>query len=460
MNHPNRTGGTTLLVLFFLLTGYASAWTQVPDSIPPDEVAAFRALAANRADLPTDFSDLTDWQMLVLSQVEFKRSMGVLRFFESRHNQSFQQKKVAQEALEIAQNDTATSAGTLKILKTEQQNATKAERSAKQNLNKSIELAGELEKVAESTPLNARKKLPKLLTRLDALATLAQQIENPALAAATDEPKPKKSKKKTTEAPTNDESAVLVESPQRDSTESTRKGRFSKNKKDKKTDDTPTEVDSTTTEVAQSDTTASKRKSFLSKNKKDKNQPAEAGLSVAAYDPKSDVLLTPPARPCGIGVEQKDEFSGKIYREHQPVELLRYSNPVMRKAMAEGQFHLIATAALATDGPTGGSLILSVRIQDPNARRTFGVLPKAGILVLKLMNNERLTLYNDAVSEGVFDPETGVATYRATYAIDRSLLKKLEKSELDQLRVQWSTGYEDYSVQQVDALQHQARCLK
>ena len=69
------------------------------------------------------------------------------------------------------------------------------------------------------------------------------------------------------------------------------------------------------------------------------------------------------------------------------------------------------------------------------------------------------TLSNTRNDDGLRDESGQFFTYRSQYALDAVVLKKLRKTELDKLRIAWSTGYEDYEVQGIDVLIREGRCL-
>jgi hypothetical protein len=50
-------------------------------------------------------------------------------------------------------------------------------------------------------------------------------------------------------------------------------------------------------------------------------------------------------------------------------------------------------------------------------------------------------------------------TYRVHYAIAQDQMSFLSKSEVDKIRVFWSSGYEEYEVYQLDFFMKQLACL-
>ena len=175
------------------------------------------------------------------------------------------------------------------------------------------------------------------------------------------------------------------------------------------------------------------------------------------YDPATDVLFNPPARSCVLTVDTRDEFSGERRREAQKEELFRFTNPSL-KAYLLDRDHVVCQASVAIKGSTY-LLNLQFQINDANAKRAFGSLPKNGVAVLKFLDGETLTLYNLRADEGLAGSDKISYTFTGQYAMDPGMLKKMQKTLLDKVRIAWSTGYEDYDAQNVDLLTRQLGCL-
>lgn len=194
------------------------------------------------------------------------------------------------------------------------------------------------------------------------------------------------------------------------------------------------------------------------KRKPKEKKPEKTGPKYKPYDPAADVMLNPPKRPCALAVNTRDEFSGEIYRETAREQLFRYTNEVMKKILPPDQPHIVCEAALSGSG-ANTQLHLTFTLRDANARKSFGSLAKNSIVSLKFLDGDTFTLYNLRNDDGVRDESGQFFTYRGQYPIDAAAMKKLRKTELDKLRVAWSTGYEDYEVQGVDVLVRAAKCL-
>ncbi|MEM8909240.1 MAG: hypothetical protein AAGD05_15445, partial [Bacteroidota bacterium] len=89
----------------------------------------------------------------------------------------------------------------------------------------------------------------------------------------------------------------------------------------------------------------------------------------------------------------------------------------------------------------------------------FGVLEKGSILSVKLLNGDAVKLFNTKTSTGTVSKLNKTTVYRGQYLISSDQQKQLKKSEVDKVRIVWSTGYEDYDVYELDFFLDQFNCL-
>jgi hypothetical protein len=105
-------------------------------------------------------------------------------------------------------------------------------------------------------------------------------------------------------------------------------------------------------------------------------------------------------------------------------------------------------------------LSLEFQIASPDARKNFGILEHNSMLRLKLMDESFINLFNTRSDQGKIDAYTGYTIYTGNYLVDRESEKKLSKTELDKLRIVWTSGFEDYDVVNLDFLVNQFACLR
>ncbi len=161
---------------------------------------------------------------------------------------------------------------------------------------------------------------------------------------------------------------------------------------------------------------------------------------------------------CVVESHKIDDFTQKKRIDLERQFLFSYTDEKLRPFL-KGQELLVCEAALTSLG--GFSYLnLTFSIASPNARNNFGVLENNAQISLKLINGNTITLYNSNRDIGKIDPYSGNTVYNGLYIISAANEKLLSKTELDELRVIWSTGYEDYEIYEIDFFINQLTCLK
>ena len=95
----------------------------------------------------------------------------------------------------------------------------------------------------------------------------------------------------------------------------------------------------------------------------------------------------------------------------------------------------------------------------PNAREAYGFIEKGSYLMVKMLNNQFITLFSGKMDRGTYDTKTELLTYSVHYPIDQAQLNLLSRSEVDQVVVSWSSGYEEYEVYELGFFINQIACL-
>jgi hypothetical protein len=159
------------------------------------------------------------------------------------------------------------------------------------------------------------------------------------------------------------------------------------------------------------------------KPKKEKPQkPVAPSARFKPYDPAQDVLLNPPAPPCLLAQQRRDEFSGEVYTELKREEIFRHT-PAVLKNYLQGKPQVTGEAALSST--SGGVLTMHLwfKVNDPNPRKAFGTLNKDGILLLRFLDGTTVNLINQTADEGAPDPDGGPTVYHGQYLVDKALVK-------------------------------------
>lgn len=173
---------------------------------------------------------------------------------------------------------------------------------------------------------------------------------------------------------------------------------------------------------------------------------------------KRDLLLYPPSPSCQMAFEGKDERTGQWRRDVKKELLFTHTDDRLRPFLkdkeylkCEGQFTSL-----------GGYRFLSLQFTFayPNAREAYGFIEKGSYLTIKLLNGDFINLKAGKMDRGSYDLTTDLLTYQVNYPIDRSQIGLLKHSEVDAIRVFWSSGFEEYEVFQLDFFINQLSCLE
>ena len=102
---------------------------------------------------------------------------------------------------------------------------------------------------------------------------------------------------------------------------------------------------------------------------------------------------------------------------------------------------------------------IEFQIASSHSQSNFGMLSNGSLLRLKLLNGEYVSLYNIKADRGRIDPYSGHTIFTGQYALGKDEIRMLQSSELDKVRILWSTGYEDYDVYKIDFFKDRLACL-
>ncbi len=178
----------------------------------------------------------------------------------------------------------------------------------------------------------------------------------------------------------------------------------------------------------------------------------------AKYDPSKDVYFNPPSYECKIAFDGVDEFSGKKRKDVAKDLFFTYTNEELRSIFRDRDY---MTCIGYLSSLSGGLkfLTLNITIASQSAQREYGILEKGALINIKLLDGENVKLVNSKTNIGTENPLERSVTYKAQYLISSGDEKKLKKSEVDKVRIIWSSGYEDYEIFELDFFKNQFKCL-
>lgn len=179
----------------------------------------------------------------------------------------------------------------------------------------------------------------------------------------------------------------------------------------------------------------------------------------AVYSQSTDPVFNPPAPPCQLAVQGRDEFTGETRFELKPELLFTFTNDFMKNYLKDKP-HILCETHLSAMTNGARFLNLSFKINENNAKKSFGGFNRNNQLILKFIDGSVATLYNARSDEGITDELGGFTLFRASYLLDdRAIINSIKKKELDKIRVAWNTGFEDYEIFSIDLLMRQCECL-
>ena len=176
------------------------------------------------------------------------------------------------------------------------------------------------------------------------------------------------------------------------------------------------------------------------------------------YVPAVNALYNPPAPKCNIEFDGIDEFTGKKRRDVAAKQLFAYTSDRLKPYLKEKDFITCNANVTRMEGGLR-FLFLEFIINSENAQREFGMLERSSQVIITMIDGSSITTKNTKTDAGKLDSFNKTVTYNGQYLISGEQAKWLTKEEVDKIRVVWSTGFEDYTIYDVDFFIDQFNCL-
>jgi hypothetical protein len=187
---------------------------------------------------------------------------------------------------------------------------------------------------------------------------------------------------------------------------------------------------------------------------------SRSALNLSAFKEPYGDMPTPPAKAknCDYAFEGKDQRTGATRIDLQQELLFTHTNDRLRLFLKDKEY-MRCEGYFTT---TGGFYFLTFEFTFayPNAREAYGFIEKGSILTVKLLNGDFINIQAGKMDRGSYDTETELLTYRVHYPISYGQINVLKNSEVDTIRVFWSSGFEEYPVYRTDFFLQQIRCLE
>lgn len=160
---------------------------------------------------------------------------------------------------------------------------------------------------------------------------------------------------------------------------------------------------------------------------------------------------------CNILYDGIDYVSKKYKKELAPAHLFYYSPRQLKNDLQQENL-LVAQAQLMQIDETI-FFNINVEVYTQYAAHKYGDVKNGNLLMITTIDGKSHKLYCKTGSAGVKSSVNNSYIYALSYEIDKSALKSLQKIEIDRLGIEWSSGYEEYVIYEVDFLTKQIACL-
>lgn len=171
-----------------------------------------------------------------------------------------------------------------------------------------------------------------------------------------------------------------------------------------------------------------------------------------------NTLINPPAPDCRLAFTGQHPKTGRFHRDMPKRRFFTFTDPKLRRFLKDKEY-LECNGFLSTVDGGYRLLTLEFNFAYPNAREAYGFIEKGSMLSILFLNGDFVNLKSGVVANGQYDMQTKLLTYRVQYPISGAQIAYLKKNEVDKVRVNWSSGFEEYPVYEVDFFIDQMECL-
>ena len=161
--------------------------------------------------------------------------------------------------------------------------------------------------------------------------------------------------------------------------------------------------------------------------------------------------------PCEV-INDGIDLQTKTYRiELGPALLFNHTPPEVKNDLQEDNLMKCQAQIVKVEDKT--SLHLNLSINSLKAKDIYGSIDKAGMMKITLIDGKEIKLNCYAGSPGVQSQNKKGYIYPVGYELSNRDIKQLSKKEIDKIGIQWSSGYEEYLIYEIDFFMNQLACL-
>ena len=160
---------------------------------------------------------------------------------------------------------------------------------------------------------------------------------------------------------------------------------------------------------------------------------------------------------CQIIFDGIDIKSKQYKKEIAPSYFFSYTPAAIKNELKTN--HLIWVEAQLVRLETQEYLNLNIHLYSQTASDHYGIIEPNSKLIIKAISGKKIELLSRSKGIPHKEHHRSSYVYAVSYPLDKSKMKKLGAEEIDKVGIQWSSGYEEYTIYEVDFLMNQLACL-
>lgn len=159
---------------------------------------------------------------------------------------------------------------------------------------------------------------------------------------------------------------------------------------------------------------------------------------------------------CEFAFNSVDEFTGVKKRGLHARPFFNYTPDEYRKFIPEGDF-ITCDGFLSQSSDGSMALNINLYIASSEAKHKFGGIKPNSAMSLRTMDGKEFSLMTYQGAEAQISDNT--TYYQCSFAINKTDLKQLQKSEIDQAKISFQKGFQVYDVFYLDFIIDQFPCF-
>ena len=199
------------------------------------------------------------------------------------------------------------------------------------------------------------------------------------------------------------------------------------------------------------------KKGKKSKKVKMPSKKQQSKLVRQQFKPFKMPFIVIPDQDCSYSMNEVDIFTKKKKVAVKNQFFFGYTHPKLEEFM-RGEDYLTCYG-FVQEVASIKTLNLKYIIDSPTAQDDYGSILEGSRILINLLDGSTVTLVSADNDGGKVDRTKKQTIYSTYFILDKKSLKKFRKSEISQVRMVWSKGFEDYEVYEVDFLINQLNCL-